>query len=235
MKQKKYLYIVITIIVISTCILPTEKLKSDNSTMTIRLDEYGERINILEDQIDKNQKSEAELNSFNNTLQESLNEPNESNKILESQVKKNNHYGDYQGNDDFSHIINDNPIDKDYRIEYDELQEKSVSTTLEWATMEARYTIKWQEEINAALEYLYKSLSEQGSSNLKKSQKSWQTFINDESNFVNEEFVDTGEFGTQGMVRIATVKLCRTRDRAIELMEYIFILDRDTVDFVYDN
>ena len=157
------------------------------------------------------------------------------NKILESQVKENNHYGNYQGNDDFSHIINDNPIDKDYRIESDELQEKSVSTTLEWAALEVKYTIKWQEEVNATLEYLYKSLSEQGSLNLKQSQKSWQTFIDDESDFVSDEFVYTGEFGTQGMVRIATVELYRTRDRAIELMEYIFILDRDAVDFVYDN
>ena len=208
MNKKLLFYIlsilIVLVVVISTCIVITEKLRSDNSTMTVKLEKYKEKINILEGRINKYQNSET-------------------------------HYGDYQGNDDFSDIINDNPIDKDYRIELAEYQENPKTTTLGWGAMKAKYTAKWQEEVDAALEYLYKSLSEQDSLNLRQSQKSWQTSIDDDLNFVNNKFIYTRYLGTQGMVKISTVKLRRTRDRAIELMEYIFMLDRTAVDFVYDN
>lgn len=246
--NKKLLFYILSILiglvlVISTCIVITKKIRSNNSNMTVQLEKYREKINTLEDRINVYQNSETKLNSLNSTLQQSLNEANELNKILESQVKENNvsnevtenYYGDYQGNDDFSDIINDNPIDKDYRIEFKEYQENSKSTTLGWSSMAVRYTKKWQEEINAALEYLYNSLSEQDSLNLKQSQKSWQTSIDDDFNFVVNKFIFTGDLGTRGMSQSSTVELCRTRDRAIQLMEYIFILDRTAVDFVYDN
>ena len=175
------------------------------------------------------------LNTLNSTLQESLNKASELNKDLERQVKEGTHYGDYQGNDDFSKIINDNPIDKDYQLEFKKLEESNGTTTLAWGALQTKYTIKWQEEINAALEYLYKSLSEQDRLNLEQSQKSWQTYIDDDWNFVINKFIFTRYFGTQGDVQLVAVKLHRTRDRAIELMEYIFSLDRTAVDFVYDN
>ncbi|MCG8483074.1 MAG: DUF1311 domain-containing protein [Clostridia bacterium] len=207
--NKKVLFYILSIViglvlVISTCIVITEKLRSDNAAMNVQLEKYREEINILEDRINEYRHSET-------------------------------HYGDYQGNDDFSDIINDNPIDKDYRIELAEYQEKPKTTTLEWGALKAKYIGKWQEEVDAALEYLYKSLSEQDSLNLKQSQKSWQKFIDDDLNFVNHKFIDTGYLGTQGNVKTLTVELHRTRDRAIELMEYVFMLDRTAVDFVYDN
>lgn len=174
--------------------------------LVIQLKKCKEKINILEDQINEYKSSKTE-----------------------------NYHGNYQGNDDFSEIIDNNPIDKDYRVEFNKYQRNSEVTTLGWGALQAKYTTKWQEEVNSSLEYLYKFLSEQDSSNLKQSQKSWQIFMDDDFNFVDNRFINTGYFGTQGMVRIATVKLHRTRDRAIELMEYIFILDRNAVDFVYDN
>ena len=201
------------------------------------------KINILEEQIDEYQNMQTEINSVSKALQESLDDANERNRVLETQIKESDvkievmeqYYGDYQGNYDFSDIINNNPIDKDYRIEFDELQKSGNFTTLAMGAMEGKYTTKWEDEVNAALTYLYKTLNEQDSINLKQAQNSWQMFMDDDYYFVSEKFVYTGYFGTQGKVQIETVRLQRTRERAIELMEYIFSMERTAVDFVYDN
>lgn len=203
--------------------------------MTGKLEKDENKNNILEDRVGEYKNSNIELNSLNSTLEESLNKANELNESLQIQIKENNHYGNYQGNDDFSDIINDNPIDKDYQMEVKKLQESDESTTLEWGALKARYIIKWEDEVNAALKYLYKSLNEQDRTNLEQSQKSWQTYIDDDNNFVSNKFIYTRYFGTQGDVQLATVQLHRTRERAIELMEYVFSLDSTAVDFVYDN
>ncbi|OIA98717.1 hypothetical protein AK95_16270 [Paenibacillus sp. LC231] len=221
-----YRLCVLTVLILSvcSCIVMVEKLKRDDK-----------KINILESRIAEYKNSEKELNLKNITLQESLNKAGETNNNLERQIKKSNHYGDYQGNDDFSDIINNNPIDKVYQQEFEKLQESDESTTLEWGALEAKYIIKWQDEVNAALEHLYKSLNEEDRINLEQSQKSWQSYIDDDINFVSNKFIFTRYFGTQGDVQLAAVQLHRTRERAIELMEYIFSIDRTAVDFVYDN
>lgn len=231
------------VLVISACILIANKMITEYSTIAIRLKEYEEKSNVLEDRIVEYQKLNTEMNSFNISLQESLDQANEAIKILEGQVTENNSiiedtrnfYGNFQGNDDFSDIINGNPIDRDYQMEFDEMQNRSVTTTLEWDTLEVKYTEIWQEEVDAALELLYKSLSEEDSDNLKLSQKSWESFIDDDLSFVYNKFIITWHFGSQGKVQIQKLLLHRTRARAIELMEYIFSLDRTAVDFVYDN
>lgn len=229
MKKRTLFYILSTIIGIAVLI-----------TIIIRLEK---KINILEEQINEFQNLHTELNLRNKALQESLDEANERYKVLESIIKENNnkteyieqYYGDYQGNNDFSDIINYNPIDKDYWIEFDELQKSKNFTTLAYGAIESKYTTMWEEEVKAALTYLYQSLNEQDSLNLKQAQESWQTFMNDYFNFVNDKFIYTYYLGTLGMVQIVTVGLQRTRARAIELMEYIFIMDRNAVDFAYDN
>lgn len=245
--NKKLLYtlsiLIGFILVISTCILIANKIITEYSTMAVRLKEYEEKSNVLEERIVEYQKLNTEMNSFNISLQELLDQANMANRVLEGQVTENNSniegrknfYGNFQGNDDFSDIINVNPIDKDYQIEFDEMQKSTNSTTLEWTALEVKYTEKWQEEVDAALELINKSLSEQDSVDLNQSMKSWQSFIDDDLKFVYDKFIITGYYGSQGKVQIQRLLLNRTRARAIELMEYIFSLDRTAVDFVYDN
>ncbi|MDO3410937.1 lysozyme inhibitor LprI family protein [Saccharibacillus sp. CPCC 101409] len=177
----------------------------------------------------------GELHARNTHLQEKLVQANEINRNLETQINESSHYGDYQGNEDFSKIINDNPIDRDYRRELTKLQTSDTSTTLEWEAFEARYTLKWQDEVDAALKHLYPSLNEEDRIKLEQSQKSWQSYMDDDTDFVSDKFIFTRHFGSQGNVQLAAVQLKRTRDRAIELMEYRFSLDRASVDFVYDH
>jgi uncharacterized protein YecT (DUF1311 family) len=224
-------------------IITIEKLKSENATMTFQLKEFKDKDNGLEEQIKELKNFQIELTSQNIALQNTLDEANKWNRILEVQMEKNNisnevreeHYGNYQGNDDFSDIINDNPIDKDYGVEFDELQESENFTTLAMGALETKYTLIWEEELNFALSYLYETLSEQDSSNLKQAQKSWQSFIDNDDIFVGEKFLYTEFVGSQGIVQMGTVRLHRTRERAIQLMEFIFSIDRTAVDFMYDN
>ena len=245
--KKKIFYILSVCIVlglsISLYFIATEKLREENTRMTFQLDELKDRANSLEEQIEELKKLRMELTTQNNVLQKSLDEANELNRILEVQVEKNSihneftkeHYGNYQGNDDFSDIINDNPIDKDYWVEFEELQKSEIVTTLAMGALEAKYSIIWEEEVDNALSYLYETLSEQDSLKLKQAQKSWQSFLNDDDSFVSEKFIYTHFFGSQGIVQMGKVRLHRTRKRAIELMEFVFSIDKTAVDFVYDN
>ncbi len=247
MKKRMLFYILITLFVVGLSsgifIITINKLKSENATMTFQLKEFKDKDNGLEEQMKELKNLQTELTSQNIALQNTLDEANKWNRILEVQVGKNNssnevtkeHYGNYQGNDDFSDIINDNPIDKEYGVEFDKLQESEDFTTLAMGALEAKYTLIWEEEVNFALSHLYEMLNEQDSSNLKQAQKSWQSYIDNDDIFVGEKFIYTRFFGSQGIVQIGTVRLHRTRERAIELMEFIFSIDRAAVDFVYDN
>lgn len=171
------------------------------------------------------------MNEKINVLESRIAEHNNS----EPQIKESSFYGDYQGNDEFSDIISENPIDKDYERELEKLQKSDEANTLAWGAFETKYLTKWQDEVRAALKYLYKSLDEKDRINLERSQKSWQSYVDGDIDFVSDKFVYTGYFGSQGKVQLVAVELHRTRERAIELKEYIFSMDKTAVNFVYDQ
>jgi len=198
------------IIVISAC-----------AVMSLSLKKQHEKIELLE--------------SRNAALQQSMSQADEANKSLKVQIEESKHLGDYQGNDDFSVIINDNPIDRDYEQERKILQESPESTTLAWGALESKYLAEWQNEMNAALDDLSKLLNEEDRSNLEQSQKSWQSYMDDQAQFVMGQFLDTRYFGTQGDVQFLAAQSKQTRERTIRLMEYLFSIDREAIDFVYDN
>lgn len=198
--------LIMLIVAVCLCIIMTVKLKSNQ-----------EKIVQLESRIGGYQNSEKELNGFNVALPES--EP----------------YGDYQGNDDFSKIIANNPIDQDYKKELEQLQQSNDTTTLTWGAFEGKYLTAWKKEMDAALKGLYQSLDEEDRGQLEQSQKSWQTYIDDDHAFVENKFLLTRTFGTQGDMQFTAAQSRRTRERTIKLMEYRFSIDRESVDFVYGN
>lgn len=186
--------------------------------------------------------SHVRLSSLNKSLEESLDEANNQIEALRIQIVGDtlkeeilgNTAGYYQGNDEFLGIIKDNPIDKDYRTQSDKYIKSHESvTTLMWGNLHVKYTEKWQEEMDAVLECLYQRLNEEEGLILQESQRSWVEDLEENLKFVSYSFVDTGQLGSYGMVRLSKAELKKTRDRAIELMEYLFIIDRDAVKFVY--
>ncbi|MEJ8302709.1 lysozyme inhibitor LprI family protein [Saccharibacillus sacchari] len=175
------------------------------------------------------------LSSRNSALQQSLNQANEANRDLKVQIAESKHLGDYQGNDDFSAIMNDNPIDLDYQKERKTLQASSDATTMTWATFESDYLAKWQKQMDASLDELSRLLNEEGRADLEQSQKSWQSYRDDQSEFVMDQFIATRYFGSQGYVQFIAAQSRQTRNRTMQLMEYIFSLDREAIDFVADH
>lgn len=197
---------------------------------------YTLGIMLLAGSVVQMQRYRLRINTLEKQIVEYENVQIESKEILKSDnTDKDNttevYYGNYQGNSEFSDIIKSNSIDRDYAIELKRHKESS-RTTLEWGAMQQRYTERWQEMINTSLIKLYGMMSEEDSLNLQEAQKSWLTSMEHDLAFVANRFIDTKYLGTQGMVQMSEVKLERTRIRAIELMEFIFIIDREALDFV---
>ena len=198
--------LILLIVAVCFCIVMAMKLKGNQ-----------EKMNLLETRIEGYRNAEKEPEN------------------LKVQLEEGQHYGDYQGNDDFSEIIHANPIDQDYQQELKQLQEKHVTTTLEWGAFEGRYLAVWEKEMNATLEHLYPLLGEEDRVNLEQSQKNWQTYMDADYAFVLDKFILTRDFGTQGSVNLLAAQSRQTKERTIKLMEYLFSIDREAVDFVYDH
>lgn len=189
-----------------------------------RMHDQSEQITMLESRIVEYQSSEHKQKTQTETLQQSLEQ-------AEKTIQENKHYGNYQGNEDFSEIIRDNPIDLAYREEHRQLQESETSTTLAWGALEGKYLAKWQDKMNETLSDLEQSLNANERANLAQAQQSWQSSIDADMNFVDHAFIVNGALGSQGTVQAAETQVQKTRARTIELMEYAFILNRDAVGF----
>lgn len=100
--------------------------------------------------------------------------------------------------------------------------------------LEIKYTRFWEKEMNNAYNHLLDILDSEDKENLIASQKSWLEHVADDFTFVKDKFIDTGYLGSQGKVQIQTVCRKKAKQRTIELMEYIYILEED-VNFIYNN
>lgn len=189
-----------------------------------RMREQSEQIDKLENRIAEYQSSEQEQKTQNGTLQQSLEQ-------AEEKIQKYEHYGYYQGNEDFSKIVRDNPIDLAYEQERRQLQESETSTTLAWGALEGKYLAKWQDKMNETLSDLEQSLNAADRASLAEAQHSWQSSIEADTNFANHAFIAKGVSESQGTVQAAETQVQKTRARTIELMEYAFMLNRDAVGF----
>lgn len=144
------------------------------------------------------------------------------------------YYGAYQWFDRFSELINDNPIDKDYYLEFEKLQKSIDFSTSKWVELESKYTKFWEDEMNNAYNHLLGILDLNDQKNLMASQDNWLEYIKNESDFVKNKFIHTGWIGNQGYVQLTIVNHKKYKERAIELLEYIFIIE-DKNEFLYND
>lgn len=155
-------------------------------------------------------------------------------RIKETEEDEGTYYGSYLWVDNFLELINDNPIDKDYEIEFDELQNSEEFSTAGWLALEIKYTRFWEAEMNNAYSHLLEILESEHRENLIASQKSWLEHVAYDFTFVWDKFIATGHFGSQGKVQIQRVCHKKAKERTIELMEYIYSLEHEA-NFIYDN
>lgn len=128
-----------------------------------------------------------------------------------------------------------NPIDHDYEMEFNELQNsKEIITTLDWGAFEGKYEKIWDEELNHIYEKLLSKLDRESREALIESQKEWLKYNLKETKFVEKTYIDTGYLGSKGSVSLAKDIMERIRERTMQLMEYRYLLDGE-VEFSYQS
>ncbi|MDN4605319.1 DUF1311 domain-containing protein [Paenibacillus sp. F6_3S_P_1C] len=128
-----------------------------------------------------------------------------------------------------------NPIDHDYEVEFNELQNsKEIITTLGWGALESKYTEIWDKELNQIYKKLLSKLDREPREALIESQKEWLQYHLKETKFVEKTFIYNGYLGSKGSVSLVTVIRERIRERTLQLFEYRYLLDGE-VEFLYQS
>ncbi|MGO4111018.1 lysozyme inhibitor LprI family protein [Paenibacillus sp. YAF4_2] len=143
--------------------------------------------------------------------------------------------GNYDLTREFYDEMLRNPIDHDYKVEFNESQNsKEIITTLGWGALESKYTEIWDKELNQIYKKLLSKLDREPREALIESQKEWLQYHLRETKFVEKTFINNGYLGSQGSVSLGTVIRERIRERTIQLFEYRYLLDGE-VEFLYQS
>jgi len=135
--------------------------------------------------------------------------------------------GIYHYSNDFKEDIQQNPIDRDYQIEF-----KAVSTTIGYDSLEGKYIGLWDRELNVIYNKLLARLTEQQKDVLIDSQVAWLNWHSQETKFVDMTWLADRKLGSQGAIQELKAQKYRLRDRTLELMEYYCLLGGN-VEFEY--
>ncbi|WP_194542192.1 lysozyme inhibitor LprI family protein [Paenibacillus sp. JZ16] len=142
--------------------------------------------------------------------------------------------GNYDLTGEFYDEMLRNPIDHDYEVEFNELQNSNEFTTFGWGALESKYTEIWDKELNQIYKKLLSKLDREPREALIESQKEWLQYHLRETKFVEKTFINNGYLGSQGSVSLGTVLKERIRERTMQLFEYRYLLDGE-VEFLYQS
>lgn len=142
--------------------------------------------------------------------------------------------GKYDLSGEFYDEMLRNPIDHDYEVEFNELQNSEKFTTFGWGALESKYTEIWDKELNQIYKKLLSKLDREPREALIESQKEWLQYHLRETEFVEKTFINNGYLGSQGSVSLGTVIMERIRERTMQLFEYRYLLDGE-VEFLYQS
>ena len=142
--------------------------------------------------------------------------------------------GNYDLTGEFYDEMLRNPIDHDYEVEFNKLQNSNEVTTLGWGALESKYTEIWDQELNQIYKKLLSKLDREPREALIESQKEWLQYHLRETKFVEKTFINNGYLGSQGSVSLGTVIKERIRERTMQLFEYRYLLDGE-VEFLYQS
>ena len=157
------------------------------------------------------------------------------------------YYGHYlvgeEDIDEFSEIIRNNDIDYDYEHKL----QTPGDTNGGMAISAGEYAVLWKAEMEAQYEKLYSLLSEYVQSGeisetrlmeLSDAQTAFLAYLQNDMMFVQNTLGPVGEMqemGSFGTVMINSRYASAYRQRTIDLMEYIYLLDHSALQFVYQN
>ena len=157
------------------------------------------------------------------------------------------YYGNYligeEDIDAFSEIIRNNDIDYDYKHKL----QTPGDTNGGMAISADEYAELWNTEMEAQYEKLYALLSgyvqsgeisETRLTELSDAQTAFLAFLQNDMMFVQNTLGPAGEMqemGSYGTAMINSRYASAYRQRTIDLMEYIYLLDHSALQFVYKN
>ncbi len=124
--------------------------------------------------------------------------------------------------DEFSILINDNPID----LKYKKLCETYDGSSLMISEIESKYKDWWHTEMEVAYNQLMKLLDEEDSQHLKKSQSSWESYMENKK-YLEDSFFYQQKYDSVGTLRKAlsvSQEAEETKARAYSLLEYLYII-----------
>jgi len=125
--------------------------------------------------------------------------------------------------DEFSFLIEGNPID----LKYAELCETYDGSSRMISEMALKYKNWWYTEMEVAYNQLLKLLDEEDSQNLIKSQTSWESYIENKK-YIEESFFYQHKYDTVGELRKAlsvSEEAEETKAHAYSLLEYLYIIN----------
>ncbi|MBE9914196.1 DUF1311 domain-containing protein [Paenibacillus donghaensis] len=158
------------------------------------------------------------------------------NKENSSYVDSRGSYGSYDLSNEFTKLIQSNPIDRAYNKEADELYDSPNYSTSKGIQLEGKYADLWDKELNAIYKKLLAKLNPKEKKLLIESQKGWLQYHLKESDFVQETFQGNSlnNIGSQGLINMQSAIKHRLRDRTIQLFEYDYMLGGNAK-FIYRN
>jgi len=214
MKVKILLLFFITI-VCSSCQNSSQSNMSNSETKS-----------IVNSELSRDEVSTADITESNKTTEVHSNSSN--NEVLPLSI------GNYDLKGEFYDEMLRNPIDQDYEVEFNKLQNSKEFSTLEWRALESKYTEIWDKELNQTYKKLLAKLDKEPREALIESQKEWLQYHLKETEFVEKAFIDNSYLGSQGSVSLGTSIRERIKERTMQLFEYRYLLD-GKVEFVYQG
>ncbi len=134
---------------------------------------------------------------------------------------------DYSG--DFLEQVEQNPLDRDYKMDF-----VAANTTIAYGELEAKYIKLWDRELNLIYQKLMKKLNNQQIDILIDSQVGWLQWHTQETKFVGAVWNNERKLGSQGSIQELKAQKQRLRNRTLELMEYYYLFAR-SVEFEYQG
>ncbi len=195
-------------------------------TRTLELMEY---YYLLGNGIDfeyKRQFEDKELNKKSGD--ESDNDGNDNHKI----------YTHYDTGGQYYQVSYDNPINHDYEIELERINNSQDYSTHMVLQFQYKYYEIWDKELNTIYNKLVKELNEEEKELLLQAQLGWVQFHMNENKFFQKIFYERESgpiLGTLGQIQMLDSRMERIKSRTIELMEYYYYLVRDGFDFEYES
>lgn len=158
------------------------------------------------------------------------------NKENPSYVDSRESHGSYDLSNEFTKLIQSNPIDRAYDKEADEVYDSPNYSTSKGIQLEGKYADLWDKELNAIYKKLLAKLNPKEKKLLIESQKGWLQYHLKESDFVQETFQGNSlnNIGSQGLINMQSAIKHRLRDRTIQLFEYDYMLGGNAK-FIYRN